>query len=511
MQNNDKTLKFRIQIILIDFYKKGINVADLEMSSSEDVATKKGNINIQSNVKPVELSLNQLTREQLASLSKEELIELLTNSTRPKQEPKRRRSKSPRKPPKSKKRNNFSKGIMVKTKSQSHLEETRITSIAHYTNPNDSQSEQPSEQRNRNILKNPLPPEQEERETPKSEPESSDDQRKLRARAKTTNDALLSSTDAFDYNPPKIRTQDPVIFDDISALERSVVSRSDDEDENFDSITSTNESQVIITTNPMGTPSENIKNEELKITKENEGKDKKDENSLSTPATSVIQTGTIKSKSKSKSSRITKKKLSASQPNKNLKKLNKSPKRKQKEFYNEELKQPVEPVAQKETSKETDIQIQNKETQETNKEAKEQEEPKATSSKAEIKKEISDKNIQNSDDDDDGEEDEEDDSYDVDDEVEKAKTPKNKSEKQNLKSYPQKSVQHLLEMVGGIAVSDEKIQEAKEKVELDFFVTRESDDPRRYLEIGKQLQLSKEMLLVCLLLLIYLFDCFFVC
>ena len=180
-----------------------------------------------------ELTLNQLTREQLASLSKHELIELLTKSNSKKTKPTKRRSKSPRKTnPKNRKRNNV--GVFVKTKSQSHMEKSKINAAY------DSQSEQPSEQRNSNILKNPLPPEQEERETPKSEPESSDDQRKSRARALTVNDALLSSTDGFDFDPPKIRTLDPVQFEDISALERSVESDDgDDEDENkFNTLTS---------------------------------------------------------------------------------------------------------------------------------------------------------------------------------------------------------------------------------------------------------------------------------
>ena len=95
----------------------------------------------------------------------------------------------------------------------------------------------------------------------------------------------------------------------------------------------------------------------------------------------------------------------------------------------------------------------------------------------------------------DDEEDEEDDSYDIDEEL-----AVNNVKEKIQKSEAEKSVQHLLEMVGGIAVSEEHLKKAQEQVELyNPFITREgSDDPRRYVDIGKSKNLTQKMLEVCL-------------
>merc|ERR1712100_361473 len=156
------------------------------------------------------LSLNNLSRDQLSSLSKEQLIELLTKGNY-------NQNPVSQAPPKNRNR----KEQLFESKNKKKI----IQMTASYHSPtSDSQSEQPSEKRNRKVCMNPLSPEQEERETPLSEPESDSDGKIL--------DTLMSSTDSdLILPPPQINPNLRYLeqFEDIASVERSVDSpRSDD-------------------------------------------------------------------------------------------------------------------------------------------------------------------------------------------------------------------------------------------------------------------------------------------
>ena len=156
-----------------------------------------------------DLSIDQLSREQLASLSKEQLIELLTNSKIQQGEfslP-TTTTKQKIKQPTKKQRNKNTKRRGRNAGSHTNIGRAAVdrNNSGSYVNlgTSDSISEQPSEQRNVHICMNPLDPEQEELETPLSERESDSDQQRLPQILVDDNimdDSLMSSTDATDID-----------------------------------------------------------------------------------------------------------------------------------------------------------------------------------------------------------------------------------------------------------------------------------------------------------------------
>lgn len=466
------------------------------------------------------LSINELSKEQLASLSKEELIELLTfNSTKKKTQDLKQRSKSPRL---RKSRQQKRDDDVKKTKSQPNLEESSgIVRLSVSTKPSDSQSEQPSEQRNTNVMLNPLPPEQEERDTPKSEPESSEDQNKRRRAANL--DSLMSSTDNSSENVKKlkIRTQDPVIFDDIVALERSVELYH----EKMDTITSTDEGQMTIV--PI-LRSQSLKEKEIRILKNPKTnfvfedlsasaelpkkiKRRKSSKKLRKQTSSLkrVTSGVTKSKRRKRSSS----EYSKSNPPLPLKNVNsnsKSPKRtstntqivtKEENQSSHEKTNVIElpTTANNDTLSTPSFNNNNDSRKNISLPKKDCVVDHSTPSVTNSKKSVTQKKtcfgfiVE--------EDDETDDSYDVEEEMTEESVIINESKsKKKSKLGTQKSVQHLLEMFGSVEHEKQQIEQER-PFELEPFITRGegSDDPRRYLEIGKVINLSQKMLAVCIL------------
>ena len=469
------------------------NIQNNDIIQQPTIITTSSSSTVNQTIKE-ELSINDLSREQLSSLSKEELIELLTSNSKKQKGGTgtlKRRSKSPRtKNPRLRSSSNSKDGVS-KTKSQPHLEETSgITRLPCYANPSDSQSEQPSEQRNMHVTLNPLPPEQEERETPHSEPESSEENRKRLQSNHSSSDSLLSSTDTSDlHSKKKLNSQDPILFDDIAALESSIEPRAIDMDDahdediiddKWDTITSTDETQVIA---PI------VRTRSLKEKEINR------EQYLESRKDLIFSADAPKNKKRRRRSSSKKLKRTKSGLKKSADSKTKRKKRSNPDVRRiSKSKSPREPINNnleegKEDNNESSAKIINNdilssEKHENNVVVVQQLQPiKRFPSLVE-------------------EDDETDDSYDVEEEItedgifsdhEKSK-PKKKSKLGN-----QKSVQHLLDMFG--PVPDEIKQEDPVDEDQGHYIKRGegTDDPRRYLEIGKVLNISQKILAVSLL------------